>query len=121
MTGAHTTRTPDQASEAGAALERLHQHLVAEWISPKLIQQTTGESQPTAETAFQSPTLVVYRDAGWRVATVGVGRRSGMCIVDLAQVGPYNEPKPDLRALVPPAMPHRVVRLVAHACGVGAP
>ncbi|GAA0918796.1 hypothetical protein [Nonomuraea longicatena] len=120
MTGTHTTPALDQAPEAEAALERFHRSLVAEGISPKLIQRTTGESEPLAETADQSPTLVIYRDAGWRVATVAVGRRSGMYIVDLAQVGPDNGPKPDLRTLVPPAMPHRAVRLVAHACGVGA-
>ncbi|GAA0925832.1 hypothetical protein [Nonomuraea longicatena] len=121
MTGKHTTPALDQASEAEAALERLHRRLVAEGISPKLIQRTARESEPLAETADHSPTLVIYQDAGWRVATIAVGSRSGMYLVDVAQVGPHNEPKPDLRTLVPPALPHRAVRLVAHACRVGAP
>jgi hypothetical protein len=71
-------------------------------------------------TTDQAPALVMFGDAGRRVATVAVGPRSGMYLVDLARVGPDNERMRDLRALVPPAMAHRAVRMVAQACGVGA-
>jgi hypothetical protein len=116
MAGTRTTSASDQVSEAEAALDRLHMHLVAEGISPTLIRRVADGPGPSAETA---PQLVIYGEAGWRVATISVGPRSGMYLVDTARVGPDNERMRDLRALVPPAMPHRAVRLVAQACGVG--
>jgi hypothetical protein len=113
MTGTRTASAPDQVSEAEAALDRLRKHLVAEGISPKLIHRAADEPEPGADPA---PQLVIYREAGERAATVAVGRRSGTYIVYL--VKPCNGG--ERRALVSPAMPHYVARLVAQASGVGA-
>jgi hypothetical protein len=114
MTGTHTTSTPDQVSEAEAALDRLHEHLVAEGISPTLIRRAADEPEPGEEPIDPAPQLVIYRDAGERAATVAVGRRSGTYIVDVVRPCHGGE----RRALVSPAMPHFVARLVAQASGV---
>jgi hypothetical protein len=113
MTGTHATSTPDRVSEAEAALDRLREHLVAEGIRATLIHRAADEPEPGADPA---PQLVIYREAGGRVASVAFGRRSGTYIVDVVKPSHGGE----RRALVSPAMPRYVARLVVQACGVGA-
>jgi hypothetical protein len=110
--------TPDE-SEIRDGLDLLHRQLVAVGVPPTLIQRVTANPEPTADVTAPSPQLVIYGESGWRVATISVGPRSGMYLVDTAQVGSDNGRMPDLRALVPPAMAHRAVRLVAQAYGAG--
>jgi SAM-dependent methyltransferase len=48
MARTHTTPVADYASGAEAAVDRLLKHLVAEGVSPRLIQRATDEPEPAA-------------------------------------------------------------------------
>ncbi|WP_343955591.1 hypothetical protein, partial [Nonomuraea longicatena] len=64
-----------------------------------------------AETTGQPPTLVIYRKPGELAVTVGVGRRSGTYLVNVADAGNGRE----LNTLVSQATPQHAARLVAQA------
>ncbi|MEQ4716101.1 hypothetical protein [Nonomuraea sp. B19D2] len=127
----HTAPTADllgepipevQAAAQNAALDRVLEHLAATGVHAQLIKRLSVQCEtkpvPFAEKLWHPPQLVIYADAGWRVATVSIGRLSGSYMVELARVGAENESRADRVEVVPVNMPSRVGLLVAENAGV---
>lgn len=131
MAVTHTTASaedllgePIREAEAAAqnvALDRVLEHLTAEGVNAQLIKQLAvecgAEPGPPAERLRYPPHLVIYADAGWRLATVTVGARSGAYMVELARGGPDNALRADRVEVVPASQPGRVALLVAQNAG----
>ncbi|MGP3964499.1 hypothetical protein ACTWPT_51925 [Nonomuraea sp. 3N208] len=130
----HTTASADyllgepipeeQAAAQNAALDRVLEHLTAVSVHAQLIKRLVlrceTKPDPFAETLWYPPQLIIYADAGWKVATISIGPRSGSYMVELARVGPENEPQANRVEVVPACLPSRIARLVAQNAGVAA-
>ncbi|NRQ30520.1 hypothetical protein HII36_01495 [Nonomuraea sp. NN258] len=84
----------------------------AQLISRVWVEAKSGASS-SVERRWHPPQLIIYADGGWRVATVSIGPRSGCYAVELAQIGPGNQPLADRIEVVPVNKPSRVARLIA--------
>ncbi|WP_327585031.1 hypothetical protein OHA25_56595 [Nonomuraea sp. NBC_00507] len=113
-----------EAEAQNAALDRVLDLMTAVGVHAQLIKRLVIEcaTKPSAsaETLWYPPQLVIYADAGWRIATVTIGARSGSYMVELARVGPDNEAQADTVEAVPALLPSRVAHLVAQHAGVSA-
>ncbi|NRQ38271.1 hypothetical protein HII36_41540 [Nonomuraea sp. NN258] len=125
MTLTHTTATAEDvlgepvseevAEAQSAALDRVLALLEADGVNAQLIRRVWIEAKTNGsgvQKRWHPPQLVIYSDGGWRVATVAIGPRSGAYTVELAQVGPDNQPLPDRIEVVPAGKAHRVARLI---------
>ncbi|MFI7135117.1 hypothetical protein ACIBQ1_56310 [Nonomuraea sp. NPDC050153] len=114
----------EETAVQNAALDRVLEHLTTAGIHAQLIKRIADRCAiklySTGESLWHPPQLVIYADAGWKIATVTIGPRSGSYMVELARVGPGNEPRADRVEVVPAGMPHRVGLLVAQNAGVAA-
>ncbi|MEV5501645.1 hypothetical protein AB0M50_40250 [Nonomuraea fuscirosea] len=112
----------EEAATQDAALNRVLECLTAVGVNAQLIKrlaiQCETKPDPSAERLWYPPQLVIYADAGWRVATVTIGPRSGSYMVELVRVGADNEPQADRVEVVPACLPARVAFLVAQNAGV---
>ncbi|MFC4012599.1 hypothetical protein ACFOY2_35580 [Nonomuraea purpurea] len=132
MAGTHTTSPADsdllcqpiskeEAAAQSAALDRVLEHLTTAGIHAELIKRRTDQCAlklySNGETLWHPPELIVYADAGRRIATVTIGPRSGSYAVELAGVGPGNQPLADRVEFVPAAKPQHVGLLVAQNTG----
>jgi hypothetical protein len=134
MAVAHTTASvedllgePIREAEATAqnvALDRVLEHLTADGVNAQLIKRLVIECGahpgPFIEKLRYPPQLVIYADAGWRVATVTIGVRSGSYMVELTRRRPDNEIRLDRVEVVPASQPSRVALLVAQNAGEAA-
>ncbi|GAA3199426.1 hypothetical protein GCM10010486_81570 [Nonomuraea roseoviolacea subsp. carminata] len=114
----------EEAAVQNAALDRVLEHLTAVGIHAKLIKRIADRCAiklySTGETLWHPPKLIIYVNAGWRIATVTIGPRSGSYAVELARVGPDNETRHDRIEMVPSDHPDRVGLLVAQNAGAWA-
>ncbi|MFD1547175.1 hypothetical protein [Nonomuraea guangzhouensis] len=110
-----------EAAAQNAALDRVLEHLTAEGVNAQLIKRLAVECEAEpyqpADKLRYPPQLIVYANAGWRVATVTIGVRSGAYMVELARGGPDNELRADRVEVVPAEQPGRVALLVAQNAG----
>jgi hypothetical protein len=114
----------EAAAAQNAALDQVLERLPAVGVNAQLVKRLaiTCEVQPTpsAKTSWHPPQLVIFAHAGWRVATVSIGPRSGSYLVELARVGLDNESYAARVEVVPADLPGRVALLVAQSAGVPA-
>jgi hypothetical protein len=112
----------EEAAAQNAALNRVLEHLAAEGVNAQLIKRLAVECAtkpgPSAETFWYPPQLILYADAGWKVATVTIGVRSGSYMVELMCVGPGNGARADRIEVVPASQPGRVAMLIGQNAGV---
>ncbi|MCF6474966.1 hypothetical protein FAF44_42335 [Nonomuraea sp. MG754425] len=135
MAGTHTTDSSavllcrpiseETAAEQNAALDLLLTHLTitgvhAELIKRQIPTRCAVKLYASGESLWHPPELVIYTDAGWRVATVSVGERSGSYMVALARVGLDNESYAARVEVVPAHLPGRAALLVAQSAGAPA-
>ncbi|MET7328023.1 hypothetical protein [Nonomuraea sp. NPDC005650] len=110
-----------EAAAQNVALDRVLEHLTAAGVHAQLIKRIADRCAiklyATGETLWHPPKLIIYANAGWRIATVTIGPRSGSYMVELARVGLKNEPLTDRVEVVPAAMSHRVGLLIAQNAG----
>ena len=110
-----------EAAAQNAALDRVLERLTVEGVNAQLIKRLVIECGahpgPFIEKLRYPPQLVIYADAGWRVATVSIGARSGAYMVELARGGPDAELWADRVEVVPASEPGRVALLVAQNAG----
>ncbi|MCF6476445.1 hypothetical protein FAF44_50115 [Nonomuraea sp. MG754425] len=133
MAGTHTTGsdaallcrpiTEETAAEQNAALDHLLTHLTITGIHAELIKRQIPtrcavKLYASGESLWHPPELVIYTDAGWRVATVSIGERSGSYMVALARVGADDEPQTGRVEVVPAILPHRAALLVAQQAAI---
>ena len=118
---------PIREAEAAAqniALDRVLEHLTVESVNAQLVKRLVIECGahpgPFIEKLRYPPQLVIYADAGWRVATVTIGVRSGAYMVELARGGPDSELRADRVEVVAASEPGRVALLVAQNAGAAA-
>ncbi|TMR23906.1 hypothetical protein ETD86_06130 [Nonomuraea turkmeniaca] len=111
----------EEAAAQNATLDRVLERLTAASVNAQLIKrlaiQCATKPSPSAERLWYPPQLVIYADAGWKVATVTIGPRSGSYMVELARVGADNDPQADRVEVVPADLPVRVALLVAQSAG----
>ncbi|TMR98884.1 hypothetical protein [Nonomuraea basaltis] len=116
--------TGEEAATHHAALDQVLGHLKAAGINAQLIQRRADRCAitiaVTREPLWHPPELIIYANAGWRIATVTIGACSGSYMVELARVGTDDELRRDRIEVVPPTMPSRVARLVAQNAGAAA-
>ncbi|MFG6199089.1 hypothetical protein [Nonomuraea sp. JJY05] len=116
--------TGEEAATHHAALDRVLGHLKAAGINAQLIQRRADRCAitiaVTREPLWHPPELIIYANAGWRIATVTIGPRSGSYAVELARVEADNVPLADRIELVPASQPQRVGLLVAQNAGASA-
>ncbi|MFD9940900.1 hypothetical protein ACFWYW_45535 [Nonomuraea sp. NPDC059023] len=114
----------DEAAAQNAALDRVLEYLTAACIHAQLIKRIADRCAiklySTGETLWHPPKLIIYANAGWRIATVTVGPRSGSYAVELARGGPDNEPRHSRIEMVPSDYPDRVGLLVTQNAGASA-
>ncbi|MCF6469686.1 hypothetical protein FAF44_14995 [Nonomuraea sp. MG754425] len=135
MAGTHTSGsdavllcrpiTEETAAEQSAALDLVLTHLTTTGIHAELIKRQVPTRcairlYASEESLWHPPELVIYADAGWRVATVSIGERSGSYLVALARVGAGDEPRAARVEVVPAILPGRVALLVARQTAVPA-
>ncbi|MBT2229788.1 hypothetical protein [Nonomuraea sp. NEAU-A123] len=126
MACTHTTASADdllgqpiseeKAVAQNAALDRVLKHLTAAGVHAELIKRLVVECEinpdPSAATFWHPPELKIYADEGWRVATISIGPRSGSYMVELAQWGEDNEPRPDKIEVISGSRPEWVATLI---------
>ncbi|MEV4018488.1 hypothetical protein AB0J35_49150 [Nonomuraea angiospora] len=109
--------TRETADAQNAALDRVLEHLTVAGINAQLIKRRADRCPitlcATGENLWHPPELIIYANAGWEIATVSVGERSGSYMVELSRVGPDNEPQADRIHVLPADLPKRVALLVA--------
>ncbi|TMR15501.1 hypothetical protein ETD86_26945 [Nonomuraea turkmeniaca] len=114
----------EDAAAQNAALDRVLEHLTTAGINAQLIKRLVIECdtkpEPSAKTLWHPPQLVIYADAGWKVATVTIGPRSGSYMVELPGGDDQGEVPATRTEVVPASLPSRVAILVAHNAGVAA-
>ncbi|WP_157549641.1 hypothetical protein [Nonomuraea candida] len=112
----------EAAEEQADTLRRVIPHLQTRGVREQLIMgpglgRCAITVYGTNEDLWHQPEMTIHADAGWLVATVTIGERSGSYLVELARVGPGNEPAGTRTELVPSSRPYVVASLVvAHAC-----
>ncbi|MBT2229176.1 hypothetical protein [Nonomuraea sp. NEAU-A123] len=113
-----------EAAAQNAALDQVLKHLTVEGVNAQLVKRLVIECGahpgPFIEKLRYPPQLVIYADAGWRVATVTIGVRSGAYMVELARGGPDNVLRADRVEVVSASEPGRVALLVAQNAGEAA-
>ncbi|MEV4114168.1 hypothetical protein [Nonomuraea sp. NPDC049695] len=116
----------EEAAAQNAALDRVLEHLTAAGIheAPRLIKRIADRCAiklySTGETLWHPLQLIIYANAGWRIATVTIGPRSGSYAVELARIGPDYETRHDRIEMVPSDHPDRVGLLAAQNAGASA-
>jgi hypothetical protein len=132
MAGTHTTPSADdllgqpiserEAVAQSAALDRVLEQLTVTGVNAQLIKRLAVRcaTRPASsvEALWHPPQLLIFADAGWRVATVSIGVHSGSYMVELARLGAGNAARADRVEVVPIGMPGRVGLLVAQNVGV---
>ncbi|MEU1390693.1 MULTISPECIES: hypothetical protein [unclassified Nonomuraea] len=114
---------PENAANAQRdALERVLPHLTVSGVNAQLVKRCSsnpGQSGPEspAEPLWHPPQLVIYADAGWKVATVTLGARSGSYMVELARVADDNAALADRMRVVPEHRPQDVALEIAMSMG----
>lgn len=109
---------PRQLAELhDAALDHVQKLLTAHGIHARCVERLDitarrGEEEPLIESRRYAPQLLVFADGGWRVATISVAAGSGAYLVELAQWGQNNEPRPDKVKLIPVGYPQWVASLI---------
>ncbi|MFI6535047.1 hypothetical protein ACIBHY_21540 [Nonomuraea sp. NPDC050547] len=108
--------TGGEAATHHAALDQVLGHLKTAGINAQLIQRRTDRCAitiaATREPLWHPPELIIYANAGWRVATVTIGPRSGGYRVELAQWGEDNEPRLDKVEVISGSHPECVAALI---------
>ena len=114
----------EEAAAQNVALDRVLEHLTAEGVNAQLVKRLVIECGahpgPFLEKLRYPPQLIIYADAGRRVARVTIGARSGAYMVELARGGPGNELRADKVEVVPASQPGYVALLVARNAGEAA-
>jgi hypothetical protein len=109
--------TRETAEAQNAAFDRVLEHLTVAGLNAQLIKRRADRCPitlyATGENLWHPPELIIYADAGWEIATVRVGERSGSYMVELPRVGPGHEPRADRIQALPAGFPERVALLVA--------
>ncbi|MFI9591034.1 hypothetical protein [Nonomuraea sp. NPDC052265] len=100
------------ANVQNAALDLVLPHLAGLDVNAQLVKRALihcqTEPEPSVERLCHPPQLVVYANAGWKVATVSIGGRSGSYMVELARVGEHNQPLADRMRIVSGDEPENV-------------
>ncbi|WP_433245343.1 hypothetical protein ACQPYK_43270 [Streptosporangium sp. CA-135522] len=110
-----TDTTAEKHDRALAVVQRL---LKASEIRTQVVHRISlklfgdGRPSPQGKLRRHAPELIAYGDAGWTVATVAMGRRSGYYLISLPAVGVTSQ-------IVNADQPHAVVDLVLAAARVG--
>jgi hypothetical protein len=126
MSLTHTTASADdllgdplseeKAAVQNAALDRVLEHLTTAGVHAELIKRLAVECKikpdPSAPTLWYPPELKIYADGGWLVATISIGPRSGSYMVELAQWGEDNEPRPVKIEVISGSRPEWVAALI---------
>ncbi|MEV0354372.1 hypothetical protein AB0H88_52265 [Nonomuraea sp. NPDC050680] len=105
------------AEQHAAALERVQELLTARGIHARCVERfditaRMGGEEPLVQTRRHPPQLLVFADGGRRMATISVAPSSGAYVVELAQWGEDNEPRPDKATAIPENQPERVAALI---------
>ncbi|MED7922722.1 hypothetical protein SMD20_00640 [Nonomuraea sp. LP-02] len=126
--------TKAEADRQRAALDRVLEPMTetvgvhAELIT-RIALDCERRPEPSAEKRRHPPTLLVYADAGRRVATVTIGERSGSYLIELARIANRAEtdvffaaPAADMHrdwiAVVPAHLPDQAALVIAQHAGV---
>lgn len=100
------------ANDQKAALDLVLPYLEGLGVNAQLVKRLLvhyrTEPAPSVERICHPPQLVVYANAGWKIATVTIGGRSGSYMVELARVGKHNQPLADRMRIVPGDEPEGV-------------
>ncbi|MGA4993535.1 hypothetical protein [Nonomuraea bangladeshensis] len=115
--------TEAEADRQRAALDGVLKHLAktvgvhAELIT-RIAIDCERQPEPSAEKRRYPPALLVYADAGRRVATVTIGERSGNYLVELARMAaPVADIPRDWIAVVPAHLPDQAALVIAQHAG----
>ncbi|MEZ7127032.1 hypothetical protein ACBR40_17015 [Nonomuraea sp. AD125B] len=115
--------TEAEADRQRAALDGVLKHLAktvdlhAELIT-RIAIDCERQPESSAEKRRYPPALLVYADAGRRVATVSIGERSGSYLVELARMAaPAADIPRDWIAVVPAYLPDQAALVIAQHAG----
>lgn len=114
--------TQKAAAAQNEALDQVLKHLTIAGINARLIKRRADRCSitlySTGENLWHPPEMTIYADAGWKVATISIGERSGSYLVEPPVVGPDDRPSGKRIEVVLAAMPDRVACLVQDDAGV---
>jgi hypothetical protein len=114
-----------KAMEQNERLDRVLAHLTTAGVHAQLIKRQASTRctvmlYASGERLWHPPELTIYADAGWTLAVVTVGERSGSYMVELPTIDADNRPSGKRVEIVAATQPARVAKLVAEHSGVAA-